>query len=378
MEGIGLDLMDAKALLAKAKRPAVKAVLSTFIREMTAKELELLGAADGSDDEAENCARPASRSDARARATPRGAASEIASAGAPGEPEAPEPKAPPPSEKCADLLPPAPKRAPPPAAAPAAPAAPAPAFKKASEPALPTDVASPAPTKLVRPAAAAAPSTGNAKDWIVPAYGWEQGEYNSPWVNIMISIDGVGAAKDRSSCDFGVDSFDLRITDAGGKNYRLFVEALDKDIVPAESKILVKKNRVTVKLKKVKGEYSYDHWSDLKKKGGKAAKEKEKGRDPSAGIMDMMKDLYDNGDDNMRKIIGESMMKSQRGEKMDPKDVGPGEDDLGAKEGDLDVDADDITNDDFSMPAGLPAGLPKMPDLGKIPGMEDFKMPDGP
>ena len=46
MEGIGLDLMDAKALLAKAKRPAVKAVLSTFIREMTAKELELLGAAD--------------------------------------------------------------------------------------------------------------------------------------------------------------------------------------------------------------------------------------------------------------------------------------------------------------------------------------------
>jgi len=148
--------------------------------------------------------------------------------------------------------------------------------------------------------------------------------------------------------------------------------------VPAESKILVKKNRVTVKLKKVKGEYSYDHWSDLKKKGGKAAKEKEKGRDPSAGIMDMMKDLYDNGDDNMRKIIGESMMKSQRGEKMDPKDMGPGEDDLGAKEGDLDVDADDITNDDFSMPAGLPAGLPKMPDLGKIPGMEDFKMPDGP
>ncbi|KAH8060566.1 hypothetical protein JL722_4674 [Aureococcus anophagefferens] len=254
MEGIGLDLMDAKALLAKAKRPAVKAVLSTFIREMTAKELELLGAADGSDDEAENCARPASRSDARAR-DPRGAA---------------------------------------------------------------------------------------------------------------------------SSCDFGVDSFDLRITDVGGKNYRLFVEALDKDIVPAESKILVKKNRVTVKLKKVKGEYSYDHWSDLKKKGGKAAKEKEKGRDPSAGIMDMMKDLYDNGDDNMRKIIGESMMKSQRGEKMDPKDMGPGEDDLGAKEGDLDVDADDITNDDFSMPSGLSAGLPKMPDLGKIPGMEDFKMPDGP
>ena len=98
--------------------------------------------------------------------------------------------------------------------------------------------------------------------------------------------------------------FDLRATDVGGANYRLFVEALDKDIIPEESRVVVKKNRITLKLKKVKGEYSYDHWTDLKKKGGKAAKEKAKSSDPSAGIMDMMKDLYDNGDDNMRKIIG--------------------------------------------------------------------------
>ena len=274
--------------------------------------------------------------------------------------QAPEPKESPASEACPDLLPPAPKR---PAAEP---------FKVA-EPSLPTEVASPAPTKLVRPAAAAAPSTGNAKDWIVPSYGWEQGEYNSAWVNIMISIDGVGAAKDRCSCDFGVDSFDLRINDVAGKNYRLFVEALDKDIVPADSKIIVKKNRLTVKLKKIKGEYSYDHWSDLKKKGGKVAKEKEKSRDPSAGIMDMMKDLYDNGDDNMRKIIGESMMKSQRGEKMDPKDMEPSIPDYKQDSG-LDVDADDIKDDDFKLPDGLPSGLPKAPDLSKIPGMEDFKM----
>ena len=334
-EAVGKDLAEAKSLLARATRPNVKQVLASFIKTQTARELELLtGSAQEGEDPALSTEFP-----------PDG----------PPNPCPPEPKKN--ASDPGDALPVAPR------------------FKVAPSQ-LPKDVASPAPTKLVR-AGSAGPTTTKTT-WVAPAYGWEQGEYNSPWVNIMISIDGVGAAKDRSSCDFGVDSFDLRITDVAGKNYRLFVEALDKDIVPAESKILVKKNRVTVKLKKVKGEYSYDHWSDLKKKGGKAAKEKEKGRDPSAGIMDMMKDLYDNGDDNMRKIIGESMMKSQRGEKMDPKDVGPGEDDLGAKEGDLDVDADDITNDDFSMPAGLPAGLPKMPDLGKIPGMEDFKMPDGP
>ena len=33
------------------------------------------------------------------------------------------------------------------------------------------------------------------------------------------------------------------------------------------------------------------------------------------GIMDMMKDMYEDGDENMKKIIGEAMLKSQRGEK---------------------------------------------------------------
>lgn len=36
------------------------------------------------------------------------------------------------------------------------------------------------------------------------------------------------------------------------------------------------------------------------------------------GIMDMMKDMYDEGDENMKKVIGEAMLKSQRGEKSEP------------------------------------------------------------
>ena len=170
--------------------------------------------------------------------------------------------------------------------------------------------------------------------------------------------------------------FDLRATDVGGANYRLFVEALDKDIIPEESRVVVKKNRITLKLKKVKGEYSYDHWTDLKKKGGKAAKEKAKSSDPSAGIMDMMKDLYDNGDDNMRKIIGESMMKSQRGEKMDPKDMDmpSGPSGMGGGKDEFDLAADNV-GDDFEKPPPFGGDAPgDLPDLSKIPGMEDFKM----
>ena len=39
-------------------------------------------------------------------------------------------------------------------------------------------------------------------------------------------------------------------------------------------------------------------------------------------IMDMMKDMYDSGDDQTRKAIGEAMMKSRSGEKVGPPDVG--------------------------------------------------------
>jgi calcyclin binding protein len=34
--------------------------------------------------------------------------------------------------------------------------------------------------------------------------------------------------------------------------------------------------------------------------------------------MDMMKNMYEDGDENMKRIIGEAMLKSQRGEKMSP------------------------------------------------------------
>ena len=105
--------------------------------------------------------------------------------------------------------------------------------------------------------------------------------------------------------------------DLNGKNYRLWKDNLDKDIVPEKSTYNVKKNKVIVKLRKVKGEYSFDHWTSLTAKKPRTAKKDTK-EDPMGGLMDMMKDMYEDGDDNMRKVIGEAMMKAQRGEKMDP------------------------------------------------------------
>ncbi|CAE8697727.1 unnamed protein product, partial [Polarella glacialis] len=91
------------------------------------------------------------------------------------------------------------------------------------------------------------------------------------------------------------------------------------DIVAAESTVKVKKNHVILTLQKVKGEYGFDSWMDLCAKG-KRKDASAKKDNPQDSIMDMMKDMYDDGDDSMKKIIGEAMSKARTGEKPDPKE----------------------------------------------------------
>ena len=109
---------------------------------------------------------------------------------------------------------------------------------------------------------------------------------SQPWVNVYVTLPGVGNVSDNVSCDFGTNSFDLKVTGLNGKNYRLLKPQLDKDVVVDQCKFRVKTDRVTLKLRKVKGEYSYDNWSDLAPKKIKSAEEKQQEKDnPSAGIM---------------------------------------------------------------------------------------------
>lgn len=147
-------------------------------------------------------------------------------------------------------------------------------------------------------------------------FAWDQGSYNSPSITIYIDLPQVGNVKDNVDVKFGAHSIDLKVLDLNGKNYRLYKDNLEKDIIPHESKFIVKRDKIVLKLQKVKGEYSYESWTTLTaKKPRDTNKEAEKKSDPMGGIMDMMKEMYDEGDENMKKIIGEAMLKSKSGEK---------------------------------------------------------------
>lgn len=148
-------------------------------------------------------------------------------------------------------------------------------------------------------------------------YGWDQDEYgkdpNNVYIYLTSGMDGVGECKERVSCSFEKRAVDLKIHDFGGKNYRLVLTNLDKEIDTAESKAIVKKNMIKLRLRKVKGTYGYDSWVELKSKNPN----KEKlDADPGAGLMDMMKQMYDDGDDTMKKTLGEAMLKSRQSQAM--------------------------------------------------------------
>jgi len=174
---------------------------------------------------------------------------------------------------------------------------------------------------VIEPVSIISPARVESKEqpWLaLDKFAWDQGEYGSNAVSVYLTsgLDGIGDLKDtgRITCNFTSSSLDLKIVDFNGKNYRLLKANLDKEIIPGESKFVVKKNGITLKLRKKKGEYSYEHWTDLTSKKSKEETIKSKD-DPMGGIMDMMKDMYENGDDQMRKTIGEAMLKSKNGER---------------------------------------------------------------
>lgn len=183
-----------------------------------------------------------------------------------------------------------------------------------SEEAAPTAAApTPAPAAAATPATVA-PIVPSQHYATIDKYAFDAGGYNSPTVSIYIALPNVGSIpRDQITCEFTSSSFDLIVRDLGGKSYRLVNDNLENDIVPEKSKILVKADKIVIKLGKKKTEYGgHDHWSQLTAKKDKKKKAAD-AANPAAGIMDLMKDMYDSGDDNMKRMIGETMQKQREG-----------------------------------------------------------------
>ena len=116
-------------------------------------------------------------------------------------------------------------------------------------------------------------------------FAWDQDGFNSPVITIYIDLPDVGKYKQNCEITFNKASFDLKATNINGKNYRLIKDNLEKDIIPEQCKMIVKANRIILKLQKIKGEYSYENWNNLTaKKPRDLTAEATKKKDPMVSM----------------------------------------------------------------------------------------------
>ncbi|WZZ59369.1 hypothetical protein YC2023_059476 [Brassica napus] len=161
------------------------------------------------------------------------------------------------------------------------------------EPAVPVPVSS--SVKPVSPAANYA---------TLGTFSWDQ---DNEKVKVYISLEGVD--EDKVEAEFKPMSLDVKIHDLQGKNYRCAIPKLHKEIVPEKCKVLVKPKRIVVTMFKS----SRGNWMDIHYKEDKIKPSLEKEKDPMAGIMDMMKNMYEGGDEEMKKTIAKAWTDARSG-----------------------------------------------------------------
>jgi calcyclin binding protein len=104
-------------------------------------------------------------------------------------------------------------------------------------------------------------------------------------------------------------SVEFRLRGYRNQNLIFSIKRLFGEIIPSESKYLLKNNSLNLVLTKRENK----SWSQVafkeEKLGGKSEKAEEK-EDPQAGIMNMMKKMYEEGDENMKRTIAEAWTKA--------------------------------------------------------------------
>ncbi|KAK7854654.1 calcyclin-binding protein [Quercus suber] len=121
------------------------------------------------------------------------------------------------------------------------------------------------------------------------SFSWDQDDDK---VKIYIFLEGV--EQEKMETEFKPISLDVKFHDVQGKNYRCAIPKLNKEIVPEKCKVIIKPTRVTIILFKA----SKGNWLDLQFKEDK--------------------NMYDEGDEEMKRTIAKAWTDARSGKTADP------------------------------------------------------------
>ncbi|XP_008792997.2 calcyclin-binding protein-like [Phoenix dactylifera] len=150
-----------------------------------------------------------------------------------------------------------------------------------------------------------APAAASGLNYVtLGSFSWDQ---DNDKIKLYALLEGVQEGKMETL--FKPMSVDIKFHDVQGKNYRFSIPKLNKEIIPEKCKVVVKPTKVIVTLSKA----SKGNWLDLHFKEDKLKPSLDKDKDPMAGIMDLMKNMYEEGDDEMKRTIAKAWSDSRSG-----------------------------------------------------------------
>ena len=155
----------------------------------------------------------------------------------------------------------------------------------------------------------------NAQFTTISKYAFDTS--NNKFIKLYLT-DGFDGIKTFSSSNikskFTKTSFDVCILNWKGRNYRFSCFNLSKEINPTDSYVKQTNSGLIVYLAKAN---TSDFWDSLEKKKGLFGNKDEdspaldKNKDPNQSLMEMMRDMYQNGDPEMKRMIAEAWTKSR-------------------------------------------------------------------
>ena len=144
-------------------------------------------------------------------------------------------------------------------------------------------------------------------------YAWDESD---KFVKIYLTLPKIETLPaDQIIHHFGGNNFDVFVNNLEGKNYSIEMKSLRDEIVPESSSVKQKTGDLLIMMKKktegkkweclTKTEY-------IEKEKRKPKLDDKADADPQASLMTMMKQLYDDGDDEMKRQIRKTWHESQK------------------------------------------------------------------
>ncbi|CAF1378729.1 unnamed protein product [Rotaria magnacalcarata] len=161
-----------------------------------------------------------------------------------------------------------------------------------------------------KPTAPVVASTNRSYTKEITVYAWDQSD---KFVKIYVqNLDGVGdLSSDQVRCSFEERVFSLEINNLKNINYLFKRGRLLNEIKPAQSTFKVKKDMVIILLAKVDAKNWECIFRDEKKTDEKPLPKMDDSKDPGDSLMKLMKNMYETGDDEMKRTIAKAWTESR-------------------------------------------------------------------